>query len=74
MSWCFGCGRTGHWIKDCPKSSGPRGRGPRGRGRLTSFLLVSHDLCVVTEQFCYRCGEHGHIARDCDQDSTYGNL
>lgn len=30
---CFGCGRTGHWIKDCPKSSNSRGRGPRGRGR-----------------------------------------
>lgn len=32
-SECFGCGRPGHWVKNCPTSSGSRGRGPRGRGR-----------------------------------------
>lgn len=31
-SECFGCGRSGHWIKHCPNASGARGRG-RGRGR-----------------------------------------
>ncbi|KAL4646363.1 cellular nucleic acid-binding protein-like [Arapaima gigas] len=56
-SECFGCGRSGHWIKNCPNGGRGRGRG-RGRGK---------DL------FCYRCGEQGHIARDCEQteDACY---
>lgn len=34
-SECFGCGRSGHWIKNCPNSGSSRGRrtGTRGRGK-----------------------------------------
>ncbi len=31
-SECFGCGRSGHWIKNCPNAGRGRGRG-RGRGK-----------------------------------------
>lgn len=29
---CFGCGRTGHWIKNCPNAGRGRSKG-RGRGK-----------------------------------------
>lgn len=41
---CFGCGRPGHWVKNCPTSSGLRGRGPRGRGRGKGERNESHQL------------------------------
>lgn len=39
-SECFGCGRSGHWVKHCPNASGARGRG-RGRGRGKGTVSIS---------------------------------
>lgn len=78
-SECFGCGRSGHWVKNCPNAGRGRGRG-RGRGKGedrtghqhpehdNTLLMYSVFVCVYSaDLFCYRCGEQGHIARDCEQ-------
>ncbi|KAG7228135.1 hypothetical protein INR49_013418 [Caranx melampygus] len=78
-SECFGCGRSGHWIKHCPNASGTRGRG-RGRGRGKG----QYSWCVLQlpQEWPHfpglqgaqkgegaallHCGKAGHMARDCD--------
>lgn len=76
-SECFGCGRSGHWVKNCPNAGRGRGRG-RGRGKGENSVSGQHHPCTphhglltlavyFTDLFCYRCGEQGHIARDCEQ-------
>lgn len=47
---CYGCGRSGHWIKNCPGASGSRARGsrgPRGRGKGTIFFFGHDPLNVI---------------------------
>ena len=54
---CFGCGLTGHMVRECPnkgKSAPQQGANngdPRGN--------------AAGGGACFRCGEHGHFAREC---------
>lgn len=47
---CYGCGRSGHWVKNCPGASGSRVRSARGRGRgkgTTYFKYHTQYLIIV---------------------------
>lgn len=74
---CFGCGRRGHFIRDCQMKSPSQNDISTPvcfrcgvSGHVARFCNSHQSREIV----CHRCGKHGHIAPKCQEQLPSGNV